>query len=397
MHSPLRVLVVPDKFKGTLPAAAAAEAIVRGWRNRRPDDTFDRLPISDGGDGFGEVMRTLLRARRRRTPCLDAAHRPCVASWWWEPKTRTAIIESAAVIGLAMLPERGGPARASLETSHSPTRRPRFCAPAIPFDPFDLDTFGLGLLLRAVAAKGARRCLIGLGGSATNDAGFGLARALGWEFLGPGGLPLERWTDLPDLACIRPPKRRRWFSEVVAAVDVTNPLLGRRGASRVYGPQKGLRPQDLARAERCLRRLARVASREWGRDLAREPGAGAAGGLGFGLRAFLGARLEPGFDLLARQANLARHLRQADLVITGEGAIDDSTFMGKGVGRIASECQALGIPCLGLAGMVQGRGARRSPFTGLLALTDLANPEQAKARAAFWLERLAEHAAAEWE
>ena len=148
---PLKVLIIPDKFKGTLTAREAAETIARGWRKIRPEDTLELLPMSDGGDGFGEVMGKLINARIQTTPTVDAAHRPCQSQWWWEPKTKTAIIESARVIGLAMLP----PGK---------------------FHPFALDTFGLGKVIQAAARKGAKRCLVGIGGSATNDGGFGMAR-----------------------------------------------------------------------------------------------------------------------------------------------------------------------------------------------------------------------------
>src|ERR1019366_6080345 len=182
---PLNVLIIPDKFKGTLtapppaPAPAAAEAIARGWREARAGDSLSLLPMSDGGDGFGEVTSALLKAKIQRAKTVDAAHRRCVAKWWWEPSTRTAIIESAAVIGLAMLP---------------PKR----------FRPFRLDTSGLGAVVRAAAKRGATRCLMGVGGSATNDGGFGLARALGWVFLDGQGEVIEGWTGLSQLARIRP-------------------------------------------------------------------------------------------------------------------------------------------------------------------------------------------------
>jgi glycerate 2-kinase len=321
-----------------------------------------------GGDGFGEVSSALLGGRVQRTKAQDAAHRPCLAKWWWEPRSRTAIIESAAVIGLAMLPPRR-------------------------FYPFTLDTVGLGAVVRAAARKGATRCLMGIGGSATNDGGFGLARALGWEFVDRHGRLIERWTELEGLDRIRVPRRRRWFSRCLVATDVQNPLLGRRGASRVYGPQKGLRKQDFGPAERCLGRLAQVVGRQFGRNFARVPGAGAAGGLGFGLLAFLGAELRPGFDLFARQAALARRLRAADLVITGEGAIDRSTLMGKGVGEVARGCRALHLPCIGLAGVVDLGGESADLFTQAHALIELTSVQQAKARPALWLERLAQKVA----
>jgi glycerate kinase len=362
----LKLLIAPDKFKGTLTAREAANAIARGWCAVRPQDSARLLPMTDGGDRFGEVISALLDAGVHTIKTLDAAHRPITARWWRESKT--AIIESAAVIGLARLPPGE-------------------------FHPFTLDTSGLAEVIRAASRKGTTHCLMGIGGSATNDGGFGLARALGWEFLNRAGQPIERWTDLTGLASLRPPRRRRWFKQLIVAADVQNPLLGPRGATRVYGPQKGLRPKDFKLAEACLKQLARVARRTFGQDFAAVPGAGAAGGLGFGLRTFLGARLVPGFELFARHSALDRHLRSADLVITGEGAIDDSTLMGKGTGRIAERCRRLQIPCFGLAGQIGTKVKRKSLFTQTHALTDLTTLELAKARPVYWLERLAAEAA----
>jgi glycerate 2-kinase len=360
----LNILIAPDKFKGTLTARAAAEAIARGWRKTRPDDSLELLPVSDGGDGFGSVLSESIGARSQTIITQDAAHQQIKAHWWWEPKSRTAIIESANVIGLAMLP----PGK---------------------FHPFELDTLGLGAVIGRAAEKGARRCIIGIGGSATNDGGFGMARALGWKFLDRSGTQIERWTELYNLERILAPRRRRWFREMVVAVDVNNALFGPRGATRIYGPQKGLRPEDFPEAERCLRRLAAVVKRQFGQDFAREPGAGAAGGLGFGLRAFLGARFEPGFDLIARHARLSQRLRAAKLVITGEGAIDASTMMGKGAGQIARLCREAKIPCIALAGVVADGIRAKRLFTGVWGLTELTAVSGARSRAAFWLERLA--------
>lgn len=367
----LKVLIVPDKFKGTLTAAAAARAIARGWGRERPRDALELLPMMDGGDGFGAVMNGLLKARPQRTKTVDAAHRACVATWWWHAQSQTAILESAKVIGLAMLP----PGR---------------------FHPFELDTFGLGKLMLAARAKGARQILVGIGGSATNDGGFGLARAVGWEFLAANQQPIRQWTELHRLVAIRPP-RRPGFGRITVAVDVRNPLLGVRGATRVYGPQKGLGVEDAPRAEKCLRRMAAVARRHFGQDFGKKPGAGAAGGLGFGLLTFLGAKPEAGFELFARHAKLDRHLRLVDLVITGEGAIDHSTLMGKGTGEIARRCHGRKIPCLGLAG-TRTLGNRPNPlFLAVRAMTDLTTVEEAKAKPAHWLERLAALAARDLE
>ena len=367
----LRVLIVPDKFKGTLTAAAAAAAIARGWGRERPQDVLELLPMTDGGDGFGEMMSGLFKARPHRIKTLNAAHHPCIATWWWNEQTKTAIVDSAQVFGLAMLP----PGK---------------------FHPFDLDTFGAGKLLRAAKVKGAKRILIGIGGSATNDGGFGLARALGWQFLAADQKLILQWTELYRLVAIRPPQRCG-LGQITVAVDVWNPLLGARGATRVYGPQKGLRVEDFSRAEKCLHRLATVVRRHFGHDFAKCPGAGAAGGLGFGLLAFLGAKTESGFKLFAHHSKLDRHLDRADLVITGEGAIDRSTLMGKGTGEIAQRCRARKIPCIGLAGHLAPDIHRRKLFHEVRALTDLTTVKEAKTKPAEWLGRLAALAAQNFE
>ena len=327
--------------------------------------------MSDGGDGFGEVMSELLHAKIQKVKTVDAAHRPCDAHWWWEPKTKTAVIESANVIGLAKLPPGE-------------------------FHPFELDTFGLGAAIRAAAAKGAKRCVIGIGGSATNDGGFGLACALGWEFWSGDGAPILRWTELHRLARILPPRRTRWFAELIVAVDVQNPLLGVRGATRVYGPQKGLLSSEFREAERNLRRLDASFNQRRSQTAASIAGAGAAGGLGFGLMTFLGAKAEPGFDLFARFAKLKERLRAADLVITGEGCIDDSTFMGKGVGEIARRCRKEKIPCLAFAGKIAARAAANRFFTEARSLTELTAVAKAKTDSARWLTQLTEQTARQW-
>jgi glycerate kinase len=360
----LRVLIAPDKFKGTLTAAAAAEAMARGWRQARPSDVIERLPISDGGDGFGEILSCCLGAKARTLKTRDAAGRAITAHWWWEPRTRTAIIESARIIGLALLPP-----------GH--------------YHPFALDTSGLGAVIRAAAGHGARHGIIGIGGSATNDGGFGLARALGWQFLDAHGRAIEPWPRLADLTRIIPPKKRRWFPRLTVAVDVQNRLLGAQGCTRIYGPQKGLRPEDFPAAEAALRRLAKVVRQQLGLATGLQPGSGAAGGLGFGLMAFLGAQMQPGFGLLARHAQLPRRLKTVKLVVTGEGALDASSMMGKGVGELAQLCRHQGVPCLGLAGVVKPSPRLRRLFARTGALVDLTSLADAQAHAAGWLEKLA--------
>lgn len=371
-----RVLIVPDKFKGTLSARDAAGAIANGWWRHRPADEVEILPMSDGGEGFGEILAALTGAGEQTCPTTDAAHRPREARWWWQADLGLAIVEAAQVNGLALLP----PGR---------------------FHPFELDTAGLGPVLQAVAQAGARRCLVGIGGSATNDGGFGLARSLGWEFLDAQDRPLDRWPRLTQLARLVRPEPLAPGCDWVVAVDVDNPLLGPEGCSRVYGPQKGLVVQQAPMAEAALAKMAEAVRTELGQDLAGEPGAGAAGGLGFGLRAFLGARLESGFELFASLARLDDQIAQADLVITGEGAIDRQSLMGKGTGRVARRCRQLGKPCLGLAGMVDAAAAaqNREPlFMGLHGITPgMTTPAEARQDAARWLERLAAQVAASYD
>ena len=370
---PQRVLIVTDKFKGTLTAHAAAELIAQGWREARPQDRLELLPMSDGGDGFGEVLSRLLKVEERTIATLDAAHTPLQANWWWDAGTRTAIIESARIIGLALLPARK-------------------------FHPFDLDTFGLGAPLQAAAAAAARHCLMGIGGSATNDGGFGVARSLGWRFLDEREQPIVQWRQLSSLLRICPPEPENKLPELVVAVDVRNPLLGATGASRIYGPQKGLQAEDLAHAEKCLSQLADVVRRDLRLHAASEAGAGAAGGLGFGLRCFFDARFEPGFDVFARHARLSERIRTAQLVITGEGAIDASTLMGKGVGEIAKLCRQAGVPCLGLAGTLRRSELMQQSGEPCFAevfgiVPDLTTPELAMREPGYWLPRLAAEAA----
>lgn len=368
----VRVLIAPDKFKGTLTADAVAVAIARGWKRARPRDVLERMPISDGGDGFGAVCAALNGAKPVSTTTIDAAGKRCVVRWWWNAVEKVAIIESARVIGLAILP----PGK---------------------FHPFQLDTRGLAHVLKAAAKRGARRCWIGIGGSATNDGGVGLARGLGWKFFDASGNELEQWTQLSELARVEKPAQRCWPTKIIVAVDVQNPLLGTHGCTRIYGPQKGLRPQDFAKAEAALSRLAKVVRKKTGENIAVKPGAGAAGGLGFGLAAFAGASMEPGFDLVADAVRLDAKLRRADLVITGEGRLDRSTLMGKGVGELAARCRKFKVDCWALGGSITDRETLAGKFSLVAALTDLTSASDAKAQGARWLEQLAVQAARQFK
>lgn len=369
----MRVLIAPDKFKGTLTAREAASAIAKGWAAARPDDRLECLPISDGGDGFGPVMAGFWNCEEFQSQTVDAAFRPRTARWWWHPATLSAVIESAEAIGLALLPPKV-------------------------FHPFDLDTRGLAVLLLDAARRGARRALVGIGGSATNDAGFGLARELGWRFLDGHRMPILTWPELTRLELIEPPvdEPLRGMSWTVA-VDVQNTLLGPTGASRIYGPQKGLSEEDMAKAEAALGRLADVYSAQFGRSPSTLPGSGAAGGLGFGLSAFLNAELKPGFAMIAIEAGLEERVLGSELIIAGEGAMDTSTAMGKGAGQLAGLCRSLGRRCVGLAGYIDPSFQPASSLSGFESVhavsPALASGEASRSAPAAWLETLANQVA----
>ncbi len=371
----LHVLVAPDKFKGTLSAQQAAGAIVNGWWTSRPQDDMQMLPISDGGEGFGELMASMIDATEQIAATVDAAHREVAARWWWHADSATAIIESAQVIGLAMLPHGR-------------------------FHPFELDTRGLGMVIKAAVAAGARTILIGIGGSATNDGGFGMAANLGWQFLDDQERPIEKWPKLNKLARWIPPTDPIQGVDFIVGVDVENPLLGLNGCTRIYGPQKGLLIQQAAVAEAALEKLAAQAREQVGFDISVEAGCGAAGGLGFGLRVFLGASMESGFDIFSRQAKLDERIAAADLVLTGEGMIDRQSMMGKGTGRLAQRCKALGKRCIGFGGMVEGVARSQTADRLFHSVHDLApgltSPLEARKNAALWLERLAGKVAGEY-
>ena len=369
---PLRVLIVPDKFKGTLTAEEAALAMRAGWVQIRKRDRVSLLPMSDGGDGFGPVVGAALGGNRRLVRTMDAAGRPVVSHGWWHAPSKTAEIESARTIGLAQLPKGR-------------------------FHPFKLDTFGLGAMVRAAEHSGARSCLIGIGGSATNDGGFGLARSLGWRFLDAAGREILRWPDLLRLSKVEPAPISSPISDRIVAVDVNNPLTGPRGCSRIYGPQKGLRPQDMEASDAALKRMAMVLQRQGLAPGCQFAGAGAAGGLGYGLHIFWGARIESGFDVFAKSSKLRKMLDQADLVITGEGSIDASSLMGKGVGEIVALCQKRKIPCLGLGGVVSAEPKVRRVFAGLHGMgTHLTRASEARKDPKYWLRKLGSLAAREF-
>ena len=322
-----RVVIAPDKFKGTLTAAQVAAHVAAGLGRVRPGVTTVQVPVADGGDGTVEAAEAA-GFRRVEIGVRGPTGKPVTASF--ALLDGTAVIESAQACGLTRLP--GGTAAPLTATSR-----------------------GVGELILAAVRMRAKRIVLGLGGVACTDGGAGLITALGGRLLDssgaelpPGGAALAR-LDRVDLSRLRDLSG----AEVIAATDVDNPLLGPRGAAAVYGPQKGAYVQDVASLEEGLARWADVAEQSLGFRKRDEPGAGAAGGLGFAALGFLGATTQPGIDLMLDLLSFDSHLSGAQLVITGEGALDTQTLRGKapaGVARAAS-ASAPDLPVVAVAGV----------------------------------------------
>lgn len=342
----MRVLVAPDKFKGSLTAAEAASHIAGGWQEAWPDCDIAIHPVADGGDGtLHAIAATTGGASWQTAPARDARGRIREAAWLWQPDAETAWIEVARVCGLASL------------APHE-------------LDPLTATTAGVGDMLLAVRDAGARKAILCLGGSATNDAGCGMAATLGFEFRDSGGVAFDPVPlSLAQLAYIAAP-RGLPIREVTALTDVRNPLLGPMGASRAYGPQKGASPEAVAQLERALARLAEVAARDLGDANPLAPGAGAAGGLGFGVLAFLRGRLLPGFDTIAAATGLPAAVAAADIVITGEGRIDEQTAAGKAPQGVADLARQHGKRVIAFAGSVPLSITPGAGFDALVQITD---------------------------
>jgi glycerate 2-kinase len=361
----VRVVVAPDKFKGSLDAAAVAAALIAGVRDVLPDAACVAIPMADGGDGTVEAFLSG-GALARRVRVHGPLGAPVDATYARDAEA--AVVEMAAASGLALL-------GASLDARRA-------------------TTFGTGELLRDALDGGARRIVLGIGGSATTDGGAGALAALGARFRDAAGVELEpspqglervASVDLSGLDA------RLHDVDLAIACDVDNPLLGPHGAAAVYGPQKGATPADVAYLDAVLTRLADAMTAATGRDLRALPGAGAAGGLGWGLAGACGARLERGVTLVADVRGLAAALRGADLCLTGEGRIDEQTLRGKVVDGVGALARAAGVPTIAFGGSLdtaveaalRARGVRCVPIvTGPVTLEAAMRDAAANLRAA---------------
>jgi glycerate kinase len=372
----VRVLIAPDSFGGTLTAVEAAEAIAAGWRTSAPDDELVLAPLSDGGPGFIEVVRAATGGRLLAHRVTGPMGEPVVAGVLLVDEI--AYVESAQACGLHLVP---------IEAR----------------DPMRTTTFGVGELLDAAIGAGARRVLVGLGGSATNDGGAGALAALGArpaDVLRAGGGALAGLDPAAlDLSAARD---RLADVDLRIATDVDNVLLGIRGASAGFGPQKGADPDAVQRLDAALERFARAAQPEVGLNMpgsaAVERGSGAAGGLGFGLM-LLGARRISGIATVAEIVGLFDAVADADVVISGEGCFDWQSLAGKVVSGVAAVAGQFGRPCLVLAGRVEV--GRREMATlgvaGAYAILEEDQPQQVRAdHAAADLAALAARVARNW-
>ncbi len=370
----MRVLVAPQEFKGSLTAQEAAAAIAQGLLEALPDADVEQLPLADGGPGTVDVLMRATNGEFHESAVRNPLGRPVVARWGVLGDQQTAVIEMAAVSGLVLLDA----------TERDPTRT---------------STGGTGELVLAALDAGFNRIIVGMGGSATNDGGAGLAQALGARLLDADGHEL-----LPGGAALADLHRidtstldaRLAETEVIAATDVTNPLCGPDGASLVYGPQKGASEAMARDLDAALAHYADVVERDLGLAVAGIPGSGAAGGLGAGLIAFCGATIQPGFDVIANAVGLEAKIAAADIVVTGEGRLDRQTGFGKttaGVARLTSEAAK---PVIALVGSVVGEEARE-PFDAVFSISpNVAGENDAMAKAAELLADIARTEAAEW-
>ena len=341
----VRIVIAPDKFKGTLDADGVADAIAAGIARVHPGAEVLLRPVADGGDGtVAAALRAGWTPLAVRVAGPDGAPRQAVLAL----HDGTALVELATAAGLHLAP------------------------PA----PLTATTRGVGDLLLAALEAGARRLVVGIGGSATTDSGAGMLTAVGVRFLAadgtdlpPGGAALAG-LDRVDASGLDP---RLAGVEVVVATDVDNPLTGPAGAAAVFGPQKGATAVDVALLDRALARFAAVVRRDLGVEVDAVPGAGGAGGTAAGALALLGARITSGADLVCDLVGLAAALAGADLCLTGEGALDEQTLSGKAPAVVARRAAAAGVPCLGLAGVVRLAPAQLAAagFTAAHGLVDL--------------------------
>src|SRR5215475_12523576 len=340
----MKILIAPDKFKGALNAREVAENIAKGLLDILSDAQIEVVPMADGGEGTAEAICGARGCSWLGCNAHDPLGREIDARYGWIDREKLAVMEMSEAAGMRRLSENER-------------------------DPISATSFGVGEMILDATKRGANEIIIGLGGSATNDVGFGMARALGFraEFEHEHEQQQQvqvRITDLMELKRIKPPTDLA-LPKIIAAVDVQNPLLGQNGATRVFGPQKGASKSDIDILERALSRLADLVAHEFGFDYRDTPGAGAAGGLGFGLLSFCGASIRAGFDVVAETVGLEAKIKDADIVITGEGSLDRQTLEGKTPVGVARLARKFGKPVFAIVGRTTEDRELREIFDGI--------------------------------
>lgn len=328
----MKIVVAPNAFKGSLTGKQAAESIREGIMRACPECEVVCSPVADGGDGLSEVLTEALNGQWCETLVHNPLMENILASYGYFTQDM-AVIEMALASGLSLLTDE----------QQDPTRT---------------TTYGTGELILSALDRGARRIIIGLGGSATCDGGMGMAAALGFRFLDSSGIELEpTGSSLPLIHSIDTEKVDPRIAETrfEGVCDVTNPLTGKDGASHVYSPQKGADEQQVEFLDQGLVNFARVIQNQFSIDVDNIPGAGAAGGLGAGLHCFLGVKLRKGIDLVMELTGLEEKLKNSDLVITGEGQIDYQTKFNKAPAGVARLAQKHNVPCIALCGSIGER------------------------------------------
>lgn len=346
---PKKFLIAPDKFKGSLSACEAAAAMAEGILRRIPDAEIDRCPIADGGEGFMETLIGTLKGRWITCPAVDPMGRRIESRYVLAetPHGLTAILEMAEASGLWRL------APAERNPSHATTR-------------------GTGMqMAHVISGHRVSRIILGIGGSATNDGGCGMAAALGVRFLSDTGTMVDPLpSNIPQIRRVDISQRIA-LPEIIAACDVDHPLLGSRGATAVFSAQKGASADDAVFMESALAHLVTISG---GADAAKTPGAGAAGGLGFGLLHFANAGLVSGFDLLAGLLDLKSRILATDHVLTGEGSLDHQSLSGKGPVALARLANDLAVPVTGFCGVADLEARESGIFQSIHALADSGLP-----------------------
>jgi glycerate 2-kinase len=365
----MRVLIVPDKLKGSLNASQASVSIAMGLRSAWPTCKITRVPLSDGGEGFVETIVGARRGKIVSTRTVDPLGKPCRAHYGLLPDG-TAVVGLTEASGLWRVPAR---------------RR----------NPGTVTVIGTGKIIEQLVRKGCPRIIIGIGGSATNDGGIGLAVPLGYKFLDKRGRVIPPHGEgLAKLDRIVPPTQK-WKTEFIVATDVDNPLYGPNGAAFQFAAQKGANAAQVRRLDQYLKILATVAKKSLGHSEHEQPGAGAAGGCGYGLLTFFGAKRVTGFDLFRQWTALDALIDRHDLVITGEGCLDTTSTQGKGPWAVAQLAKKHGKPVWAICGSCKLQKSR-TPFAKIAQIMDVApNLVMAQKRGAFYIRRIAHALAAD--